>query len=166
MRVFILLVMALVAAAPAQEAAGARRSGETPIVGYCELRSNAEAYFNKPIRLRAVYTYGFEWQEFNSSLCEGGGRMWVEFADDVEERSSWRGRRWLRNDRDAETAGLVVLGRLVGAGGHFGHMNAYDSLFIIDAVESAVVLDKEGRKPTQLSPRYKKRVEDFERGEQ
>ena len=110
-----------------------------PTVSYCELQKSPERFLNKSIRLRAIYVFGFEWQEFDSALCHSKRRTWVEMADSVERCSTRAGKRWLQSSDDAGTLCLVVRGRLTGSNGGYGHLNGYDQLFEIDCVESRCV---------------------------
>jgi hypothetical protein len=90
--------------------------------------------------------------------------MWVEMADSVDNCSTPQGKRWLQSADDAGTFGLVVRGRLTGSKGGFGHLNAYDCLFVVDCVESVELLDKDGHSPGALPPRLLDRARAFERG--
>src|SRR5436305_1473042 len=53
-----------------------------PLVSYCDLMAAPKVYFNKEVRLRAVYRWGFEWQQVYSTRCLDGPNTWVEFAID------------------------------------------------------------------------------------
>ena len=160
----LLSLMLLLAGGPVCTPIAGDLPSPVPTISYCELQSNPELFLNKPVRLRAIYVFGFEWQEFDSAQCQAKHRIWVEIADSVENRSTFQGKRWLRSADDAGTFGLVVRGRLTGSNGGFGHLNAYDCLFVIDCVESAELLDNDGRAPSALPPRALDRARAFERG--
>ena len=154
------LSVALVVACLVFSASPTVECGDIPTLGLCELRSNGRDLLNRPVRLRAVYIYGFEWQEFVSSRCTDGKPTWVEFSDDVQKCSSRQARNWLRSGDGDETVGLVMRGRLTARDGHFGHGNGYDSVFTIDCIESVTILSKDGHR--SVSPQLLDRIRRFE----
>jgi|SRR5271165_4648862 len=64
---------------------------ELPVLGvpYCELAKNPSAWVGKRIRVRAIYSFGFEIQRLKSPVCchEKELGIWVEPGSDLDRRS-------------------------------------------------------------------------------
>jgi hypothetical protein len=138
-----------------------------PLVSYCDLMASPEVYFNKEVRLRAVFRYGFEWQQVYSTRCLDAPNTWVEFASDqgcphtIEHRGPVRG-GGSGSEVSGETLGVVFRGRLTGWGSGYGHLGAFASEFQVTCMEETTLLDLESYYPTALTPAMKKRIETFE----
>lgn len=57
------------------------------LVAFCDLVTNPAKYNSKEITTRATYRYGFEWQEVFCLSCEGESKVWLEFSEDLNEKS-------------------------------------------------------------------------------
>jgi hypothetical protein len=141
-----------------------------PLVSYCELVSSPETYFNKEVRLRAVYRVGFEWQQVYSVQCLEAPNMWVEFVHGkhcpvayerdgpVKDEGSPDGSL----EMSGKTFGVVFRGRLTGWGGGYGHLDSFASEFQVTCMEELTLLDLDSYYPTALTPEMKKRIETFD----
>jgi hypothetical protein len=138
-----------------------------PLVNYCDLVASPEVYIDKEVRLRAVFRYGFEWQQVYSTLCLDAPNTWVDFASDQGCPATIEHRGPVQDSRpDSEisgaTLGVVFRGRLTGWGSGFGHLGAFASEFQVTCMEETTLLDLESYYPTQLTPAMKRRIETFE----
>ena len=144
-------------------ALGQRKStDDVPTVGLCNITTNPERYYNKPVRLRAVYRVGFEWQEIYSLGCVDAPSVWLEFSDDIDESSHKQLKKIDKGNHFSINVGVVMVGRLTGYAGGYGHMNGYKLSFTVDRIESATRLDNHGYYRNALSPEDRKRIEDWE----
>lgn len=57
------------------------------LVAFCDLVSNPGKYNGKEITTRATFRYGFEWQEVFCLKCDVDSRVWLEFSEDLTEKS-------------------------------------------------------------------------------
>ena len=109
-------------------------SKRLPTVTYSELLKNKESYLGKTVRLKATWTYGFEWTYLCASICGKLEKAWVEVAYDVTQSKCSIPELGKEFDNGAE---VVVQGKLEEATGQkrFGHMGAYNLQFVIICVE-------------------------------
>jgi hypothetical protein len=100
---------------------------------YNELIENKSLYVGKTVRLKAIWTYGFEWTYLCNSECKGTQMAWVEVVDESKLcKGTGRKLKKLGTKFD-NRADVVVLGKLEE--GMNGHMGAYPLRFTISCVE-------------------------------
>jgi hypothetical protein len=141
-----------------------------PLVNYCDLMAAPKVYFNKEVRLRAVYRWGFEWQQVYSTRCLDGPNTWVEFASDQgcpetivhEGPVKDDGSSDSNLEMSGQTLGVVFRGRLTGWGSGYGHLGAFATEFQVTCMEEMTLLDLQSYYPTALTPAMRKRIETFE----
>ncbi len=71
----------------ASERTSPQRQTVPSTVAFCDLVSNPAKYNGKEITTRASFRYGFEWQEIFCLACEGEAKVWLEFSEDLNEKS-------------------------------------------------------------------------------
>ena len=71
----------------ASERTSPQRKTVQSLVAFCDLVSNPDKYNGKEITTRATYRYGFEWQEVFCLSCEGESKVWLEYSEDLTEKS-------------------------------------------------------------------------------
>jgi hypothetical protein len=113
---------------------GQTRSSKMPDMSYLELIKNKETYIGKPIRLHAIWTYGFEWTYFCDLVCNDIDMASVEIADDEALCNSKGGIRRKLGKKFDNKAEVIVQGRLDGPGG-YGHMGAFPYRFVVTCFE-------------------------------
>jgi hypothetical protein len=139
-----------------------------PLVSYCELMAAPKVYFNKEVRLRAVYRVGFEWQQVYSTHCLEAPNTWVEVASDegcpdtIVRKGPVRDDNSPGSDFRGKTLGVVFRGRLTGWGSGYGHLGAFATEFQVTCMEEVTLLDLDSYYPTALTPAMRKRIETFE----
>jgi hypothetical protein len=143
---------------------GQHKPTETvPTIAFCDITTHPERYFKTSVRLRAIYRVGFEWQEIYSLRCADAPSVWLEFSDNIDETSSHKQlKRMEKGNHFSINVGVVMVGRLTGYGGSYGHLNGYQLSFTIDRLESATRLDNHGFQRHALSPEDRKRIEKYE----
>ena len=52
----------------------------------CELVESPVKYNGSRVTVRAVYNYGYEWQELVCTECRANGRTWFAFNPDAKDR--------------------------------------------------------------------------------
>jgi hypothetical protein len=144
---------------------------EEPVrpVSLCEL-SREPGRYSGVVRLRAVYRYGFEVSEVYSTECPNAPPIWLEGPWQrlpIEKPPACSG-EWgllgvlLRQGFAGGTVGLVARGTLLTEG-QFGQEGGYKRLFVVDCVETAVLLLDAGVQPESLSREDTATVAAFER---
>jgi len=105
-----------------------------PNLTYPELIQNKDAYLGRTVRLKAVWTYGFEWPYLCDSGCKGLEKSWVNIVD--EDNLCGRSKSKLKKmgNRFDNAAEVVVQGKLEEGNG-YGHMGVYRFQFVISCVE-------------------------------
>ena len=131
-------------------------------VSFCQLLQSPEKFEQKPVRLKAIFRRGFEKSEFYSLNCPMDKRVWVDGGTNTKcanagkfDATNFKG--------DEQTVGVVVVGKLTGTKGNYGHLGAGDYLFHIDCVERYEVLDHKSNGAQYLTPEQRRKVEKFER---
>ena len=141
------------------------RSSEPPVVGYCDLISNPDAYNGKEIRLRAEYQSGFETSFFFDSKCvkrlDPKKIVWVEFDDlEISKNTPEIVKRFHdvlyrpETDKDGRMTSrwwtwyvkLQVVGLFQTATdstGGFGHMGGYAFMLTVSRIENVGKLKKQ-----------------------
>lgn len=120
-----------------------------PTVNYCDLIRNPKSYDQKEVRVRAVFQVGYEWQELYCLECfDLEKRTWVEFSEDFESRTqSTIAKKVSGTD---QTLAVVLVGKFYSSDERYGHMGAYRFKLVVDRVEKAKVLLKDGRSPALM----------------
>lgn len=128
---FPFVVLLFVGSAQSQKA----QPDDIPTLTYDELIQNQVKYADKTVRLRAIWTYGFEWTYLCSDSCSNrtAERAWVEIANEAEQCPRLHKdlkRLGKKSDNQAE---VVVIGKLLTGSG-YGHMGAYNHAFEISCI--------------------------------
>jgi hypothetical protein len=137
-------------------------------VNYCELIENAELYNNKYVRVKAIYTVGFESSILYHNDCEGKGssenQMWVKFNHKYEQNSKpticRRFKNLLKRSAKFNKYGIsevevVFVGKFDGikqvdemksndeiiiSSSGYGHLNSYDYQITVISIENVKVV--------------------------
>jgi hypothetical protein len=121
-------------------------------VGYCNLIQNNVSYHKKRVRVRAIFTVGFEAHFLYNTECQGEvdseNRVWVEFASDYEKFSKpeiiKRFEDFLKpskrldgsiNMGDGRRVEVLVVGRFESGSYKYGHVGSYDYQITIESIE-------------------------------
>jgi hypothetical protein len=151
------------------KAAASVHEGEPLNVDFCDLVQAPEKYEQKLIRIRTLYCYCFEDTELYSSKCPVQRSFWVQGSfkkctnagriDDFESpaKDELAFPRW-----GGHTVGIVAVGRLIGTKGGYGHMNAFAYLFNVECLERAELIDRQGKRPAEMTKEQRRKVEEFE----
>jgi len=109
---------------------------DIPTVTYDELIQNQGKYVDRTVRLRAIWTYGFEWTYLCADRCSkrSSDKAWVEIAKDEEQCSTLHKQVKKLGKKFDNQADVVVVGKLL-AGGGYGHMGVYAHAFEISCIE-------------------------------
>ena len=128
------------------------RSGDsTPTVGLCGLLLTPDEFDGRRVRIHAVYRYGFEWSEFYCLRCDGPEHIWVAFSPRHRTCTKRLAQQALGGDSlTGRTVEVTVTGTFHSSGGRYGHMNAFDYLFVVDCVEEARTLLNSSPVPSAL----------------
>jgi hypothetical protein len=131
-------------------------------VGFCKLLQTPEKFEQQPVRIKAIFRRGFEKSEFYSLNCLMGKQVWVQGGTNTKcanagkfDATNFKG--------DEQTVGVVVVGKLTGTKGNYGHLGAGDYLFHINCVERYEVLDHKSNGAQYLTTEQRRKVEKFER---
>lgn len=110
---------------------------------YCDLTENPEKYTGERVTIRAVYNYGFEWQELLCWECRNKGRTWLTFHPDFTDKLNKQLRKAPRH------AGIII-GRFTGVfhgrGGPYGD-GGYPFEFEVEEVSEVKVLVRNYKRP-------------------
>ena len=82
-----LLLPSFVQTAMAAKRESPQRNTVQSLMAFCDLVTNPEKYNGKQITTRATFRYGFEWQEVFCLACESEAKVWLEFSEDLTEKS-------------------------------------------------------------------------------
>jgi hypothetical protein len=107
-------------------------------VQFCDLVQNPEIYDGQRVTVRAVYNYGFEWQELLCMECHIRGKTWLQFDSDTAKQV----RKGLR--KAPRHQGIIIAdftGIFHAKGGPYGD-GSYRYSFEVEAVENMKVLAK------------------------
>ena len=131
-------------------------------ISFCKLLQSPEKFEQQPVRVKAIFRRGFEKSEFYSLKCPTDKRVWVEGGTNTKCLNS--GKLGEMNSDDSElTVGVVVVGKLTGTTGNYGHLGAGDYEFKINCVERYEVLLQSSLAAQYLTPEQRRKVEKFER---
>lgn len=140
-----------------------KEGSKTNEVSFCEMMQSPEQFGKEPVKVKAVYRYGFEWSEFYSLKCEPKKRIWVERAE-TECENAGQIEKFEPAAMGGRTYGVVAVGTLIEKKDGYGYMNNYNYLFMVKCFEKSVLLDREGYLPHALDSEQHRRIEEFERG--
>ncbi len=106
-----------------------------PTLTYSELIQNKESYLGKMVRVKAVWTYGFEWTYFCDLECKNrDDKAWIDLVDEDELCKGSKGKLKKMGKKFDNRAEVIVVGKLIG-GERYGHENGYNYQFVINCVE-------------------------------
>lgn len=111
---------------------------ETPEpVSYCELFRNPGRYpAGEQVRIRATWTYGFEWSYLSDRECLNEPRAMFELADEDKLcAASKKNIKKINHKGFNSKADVIVVGKLHDCGG-CGHMGSYHYQFVVTCFES------------------------------
>ena len=150
----LILISALLFIQGCMSASAPTQYLDTPTVGFSELVDNPIVFDHKIVRVSATYTCGFEASMLRVS--ESGAQVWVEFDSSFSNNTDPGVLRvfnsLLRRHRGKEfttrSARIIAVGRFSGVKPiqrfpglevpkGFGHLNSYDMMFTILAIEEA-----------------------------
>ena len=130
-------------------------------VSFCQLLQSPEKFEQQLVRVKAIFRRGFEKSEFYSLKCPTDKHVWVSGGTNTKCPNA--GRLDETNfDGGERTVGVVVVGKLTGTKGNYGHLGAADYEFTIDCVERYEVLDRKSNAVQILTAEQLRKVEEFE----
>lgn len=106
-----------------------------PPMKFCDLMEDPGKYNEKLVRVRATWTYGYEWSYLHCLGCEG--RVWLDTSE-LDEQSE---RAVKHTPKDAALVNVDVEG-IFEAGGSFGHLNGYKYQFKAHTIANPEVISK------------------------
>ena len=113
-----------------------RASEGSEQVPLCDLVRNPAAYNGLRLSVKAVYSYGYEWQELLCTECRAEGKIWATFQTDAVGRLR---RQLNKAPRDQG----IVTGKFTGvfhaSGGPFGD-GTFRFEFVIEQAQQVRVL--------------------------
>jgi len=130
-------------------------------VSFCNLLQSAEKFEQQAVRVKAIFRRGFEKSEFYSLKCSTDKRVWVTGGTNTKCQNAGRVDE-TKFDGGECTVGIIVVGRLTGRNGNYGHLGAFNYEFKIDCVERYEVLDSKSNAPHDLTPEQRSKIEKFE----
>lgn len=131
-------------------------------LSFCELLQSPEKFEQQSVRVKAIFRRGFEKSEFYSLKCPTDKHVWVRGGTNTKCPNA--GRLDETNfDGGERTVGVVVVGKLTGTKGNYGHLGAADYEFAINCVERYEVLDRKSNAAQYLTAEQRRKVEEFER---
>lgn len=126
----------------------------TALVAYCDLVNNPEKYDGKEVTVRAIYRYGFEWQEIFCLECRKVGKTWLEFDDDAAAQYKAALKKFPKHQG---TVNAVITGIFQSSKGPFGD-GGYRFRFVVKGINSVEVITKSGWDPEHLPSTSRKKV--------
>lgn len=153
LRLSIVLTLSFLSVAQAQNLQTiASAAPEVLDVAYCDLLRNPTSYDGKVVRVRATYRYGFEWSEIYCTGCSVKGSTWLDFDESYESRTKRGVKKKLEGDSFlGRTVNIVAVGKFIGSGGGYGHMNGYNYMLLVQSVERAEVILNDSPVPAAMS---------------
>jgi len=125
-----------------------------PIVSYCDLVAEPEAYDGKEVTVRASYRYGFEWQELFCQKCRGTGKTWVEFDEGAAAEYKAALKKFPKHQG---TVNAVFTGTFHSSKRRYGD-GGYRFQFVVTGIRNPDVVSKTGAAPEYLSRDSQKRL--------
>ena len=137
MRALFLILFLVIPLSSAISTSGQKTAAnDIPTVTYDELIQNEGKYVDRTVRVRAIWTYGFEWTYLCTDRCAKGSsdKAWVEIAKDEEQCTTLHNQLKRLGKKFDNQAEVIVVGKLLASGG-YGHMGAYLHAFEISCIE-------------------------------
>lgn len=131
-------------------------------VGFCMLLQSPEKFEQQPVRVKAIFRRGFEKSQFYSLKCPTDKHVWVDGRKNTK-CSNAGSLNEINFDGGELTVGVVVVGKLTGIKGNYGHTGVGDYEFAIKCVERYELLDRSSTGPLYLTPQQRRKIEKFER---
>jgi len=138
-------------------------------VDLCELLQSPEKYDRKNVRVKGYFCDCFENATLYPANCAVQKKMWVQGSlgkcknagriDAFRSAAKDPG----ENTFGSWTFGVIAQGRLTGTKGGYGQMNQFDLQFDVDCLEYADLLDRNGKRPSEMIKDQQRKVEEFER---
>ena len=106
-------------------------------ISYCDLFRNPSRYrTNEEVRVKATWTYGFEWSYLSDRECLTEPKAMFELADEDKLcAASKKNVKKINHKRFDNKADVIVVGMLRDCGG-CGHMSGYHYKFVVTCFES------------------------------
>lgn len=140
----------------AQENDGRMRCNHSSVVDFCDLIKDPDKYEGRTVTVRATYIYGFELSSLYCVNCIEKP-VWVEFDDSFKENTNSKYRKSVGdNGSVGRTVNVEAVGILRSGG--FGHMSAYDFMFMIEKINSAEIVANKGVGYSALSTHEQEKV--------
>jgi hypothetical protein len=126
---------------------------KAPLVTYCELTRNPEMYHEKIVRLRAVYTSGFELSYLYDKVCSKDAPPQLPKTGISSETWVWFDNLYKSNTKaevlssfeslktpSGQDTDIIAVGRFYGPRQHggYGHMSYASFAFVIMRLEQAI----------------------------
>jgi len=141
----------------------------TTDVDLCELLQSPEKYERNNVRIKGYFCDCFENATLYPANCAVQKKIWVQGSlarcknarhiDAFRSAAKDPG----ENTFGGWTFGVIAQGRLTGTKGGYGHMNQFDLQFDVDCLEYAELLDRNGKRPSEMTKDQQRKVEEFER---
>ncbi len=131
-------------------------------ISFCKLLQSPEKFEQQSVRVKAIFRRGFEKSEFYSLKCPTDKHVWVEGGTNTKCPNSGSLDE-TDFDRGELTVGVVVVGKLTGTKGNYGHLGVGDYKFKINCVERYEVLLQSSLAAQYLTPEQRRKVKKFER---
>ena len=114
-----------------------RVSHSSDPISYCDLFRNPSRYRTKEeVRLKATWSYGFEWNYLSDPDCPTEPKAMFELADEDKLcAASKKNVKKINKKRFDNKADVIVVGMLRDCGG-CGHMSGYRYNFVVTCFES------------------------------
>lgn len=119
---------------------------DPPLVPFCSLVANPQAYEGKEVKVRASYRYGFEWQEIFCQPCRNVGKTWLELNEDREPYYKAALKKFPKHQG---TVNAIFTGTFHSSKGAYGD-GGYRFQFIVTAISDPEVVSKRGWDPANL----------------
>lgn len=138
-------------------------------VDLCELQQSPEKYERQPVRVKGYLCDCFENGTLYAENCPAQKKIWlVGSFNKCKNAARVDGFRSASKNPGEHTFGgwtfgAILIGRLTGIKGDYGHMGQYDLLFEIECLEHAEMLDRNGRRPSEMPKEQQQKVQEFER---
>jgi hypothetical protein len=131
----LLLLLMVISASPSQRKG--QVSQRLDPISYCELFRNLSRYqTGEEVRIKATWTYGFEWSYLSDRECLTERKAMFELADEDQLcAASKKNVKKINHKGFDNKADVIVVGKLRDCGG-CGHMSSYRYKFVITCFES------------------------------
>jgi hypothetical protein len=131
----LLLLLMAISPSPPSPRKGKVSQSLAP-VSYCELFRNPSRYqAGEQLRIKATWTYGFEWSYLSDGECLSDPQAMFELADEDKLCAASKKNIKKINHEFNNRADVIVVGKLRDCGG-CGHMASYHYQFVVTCFES------------------------------